>query len=224
MSQYTQTKLILIPLFLVSIQTALLRNTSTNELENKITAHLDPSNPNHTIKDQLMLQRLNVENTTSDMFTNRNIPAVNACNKDSCSEPNYCISNKVCKCVGDFITYDLERKNDKFCNYKRKRQLTALLLEFLFPIGFGHFYSERMLCGMIKFIVYISIGSYGIVMLFKGLPRWNTIRKSSVDELLHYILAPLLIFVLGIWHIFDLYMFLSNKYYDGHGVSMVAFK
>ena len=212
MSYLKVLKCFLFTLLYLQIISTRIKDKRLNELENKILNHFEL----YGIKtDQNMLQGFN---------DNKNTPITykDTCNPNTCMEPNYCTSNKLCKCVGDYITFNLDDNDNKFCNYQQKRQLTALLLEIIFPIGFGHFYSERVLCGMIKFIVYALVGIYGILVFKRGIPI--NLKKANGEDFLHFMIASVLICGAFTWHVFDVYMLFTNRYYDGNGISMITFK
>jgi hypothetical protein len=205
-------------LLLLPADTTLLKVKHTNELDNKVIDHFELNEVSNAMKNIPILRGINNNTIIHEINSN------STCNAETCGEPNYCISSKVCRCVDDYITYSPVQNQEIFCNYKRKRQLTALLLEIIFPIGFGHFYSGRMLCGLIKLILYMLVGSYGLGVFYHGVPSLTTLSKTSLEKVVHTTLACSLICGISVWHIFDIYMLFENRYYDGNGISLVTFK
>jgi hypothetical protein len=219
---YTGRNIIFLHIILISTVIPTKEGGSSKlELHNKIIDHYGPYDVAN--KHPSMLR--GVGNSNGDIFDSQNQAIQhNICNSDSCEAPNYCLNNKVCKCTGDFITYNLNKENiNIFCNYKKKRQLTAILLEIIIPIGFGHFYSGRVLCGLLKLLIFSILSLYAFKVLYSGLPNIAVLKTASFEQISHYLLAIMIILGIVIWHFFDLYMFFTNKYYDGNGVTLVAF-
>ena len=109
---------------------------------------------------------------------------------DDCSNNGEC-QNGMCKCKKKYVTYiDLKKINKKYeetsedidgmlsssvkmCNYKRKDQLTALMLSIFIGFGSEHFYMGNNDVGAGKFVFYIfcyflNIGLFLFYMLFKN--------------------------------------------------------
>ena len=93
-------------------------------------------------------------------------------NKD-CSDNGIC-SNGLCKCDKAYVTYiDSEEQNEKYlsntddnidielpsdfkmCNYKLRKQLTALMISIFVGFGSEHFYMENYSVAAGKFVFYI---------------------------------------------------------------------
>jgi hypothetical protein len=220
--------IIFVTILIVSLTTVFSKENINNgsEIENKIKNRIEQNNPTSTGKSKG--SDFKNQKTMLNLYDYQNrIIQHTICNADTCAKPNYCVSSKVCKCTGDYITYNIKNEQNiyAYCNYKRRRQLTALLVEIIIPIGFGHFYSGRMLCGLIKFMTYIIVGLYCLKVYWSGYPKvFTDNKKSTFDEIINFMLATLFLSAISIWHLFDLYMFFSNKYYDGNGVSLVPFR
>ena len=109
---------------------------------------------------------------------------------DDCSNNGEC-QNGMCKCKKKYVTYiDLKKINKKYeetsedidgmlsssvkmCNYKRKDQLTALMLSIFIGFGSEDFYMGNNDVGAGKFVFYIfcyflNIGLFLFYMLFKN--------------------------------------------------------
>ena len=78
------------------------------------------------------------------------------CDLENCYGPyGYCFSKSICKCNDNYA--HIKNKNYALCSYKRKEQLYAFLIEVIFSFGFGHFYCNRYLNFIAKFIIESNI-------------------------------------------------------------------
>ena len=144
-----------------------------------------------------------------------------------------------CICDEGFITKD---ENDSIkCCYEQKLQKYAILLEIL-PLGFGHYYSGRIINFVIKLIFQSIIILY---MLFYSLccQNFDKIRKYRGYELLSndskkndYInnlkskidtgrMVTVAIYIctfiiMIIWQCLDIFLFGLNVYTDGNSVKL----
>ena len=144
-----------------------------------------------------------------------------------------------CICDEGFITKD---ENDSIkCCYEQKLQKYAILLEIL-PLGFGHYYSGRIINFVIKLIFQSIIILY---MLFYSLccQNFDKIRKYRGYELLSndnkkndYIknlkskidtgrMVTVAIYIctfiiMIIWQCLDIFLFGLNVYTDGNSVEL----
>ena len=144
-----------------------------------------------------------------------------------------------CICDEGFMTKD---ENDSIkCCYEQKLQKYAILLEIL-PLGFGHYYSGRIINFVIKLIFQSIIILY---MLFYSLccQNFDKIRKYRGYELLSndskkndYInnlkskidtgrMVTVAIYIctfiiMIIWQCLDIFLFGLNVYTDGNSVKL----
>ncbi|MCQ2817334.1 MAG: hypothetical protein MJ252_08730 [archaeon] len=68
----------------------------------------------------------------------------------------YCFNDK-CMCARNYMTVSNEYISNKAginCNYKTKSKFIAFILEFFFPIGVGHLYTENITFAIIKFSLF----------------------------------------------------------------------
>ena len=128
--------------------------------------------------------------------------------KGTCFE-NTCICN---------IGYTTLAKDEVLCEYEEKEHSIAFFLEFFFPFGTGHFYSERNFFGIIKLLL------CGLLCLFWCGDICNLRIRFTVNSKLDKIhigcvLVNFLTFTL--LHIVDLICFGFNIYKDGNGMDMI---
>ena len=64
-------------------------------------------------------------------------------------------SEYLCICDSKYTTYP--EKNEIKCNYERKRQLKAFLLEFFLTYGAGHFYTHNYKYAIPKLCVFVFL-------------------------------------------------------------------
>ena len=104
---------------------------------------------NYDIND---INKKNINNRK--LINNTNIKC-NLMNKnETCSLNGECNSNGICVCYKKYTTYNA--KKGIFCNYERKEQLKAFILEMIFGIfGGGYFYLERYVMGIIQCVITI---------------------------------------------------------------------
>ncbi|MCQ2817044.1 MAG: hypothetical protein MJ252_07245 [archaeon] len=136
------------------------------------------------------------------------------CNYSNCPPLQGVCFNNQCICGKGYATVNNEyiNSNGISCNYKTKSQFIAFLLEFFFPIGVGHLYSERTLMASIKFgiFVFFLIGFCSELCLLK-----TAMNKCIICLSIFFILDIIIWF--GI-QLVDLCGFALGFYKDGHGV------
>ena len=137
------------------------------------------------------------------------------CNDIICPpQQGYCRADK-CICLKGFLTIKDEKK---FCNYKQKNTMTALLLETFGLIGFGHLYAGRFFNAFIKLIIFYGIICFGFQFVIQLL------KENSDSDLANYIRIGISLTCFGIpiiWHFLDLYYWAFNKYLDGNGMPLL---
>jgi hypothetical protein len=161
------------------------------------------------------------------------IAEVSKCDFDSCDTGNgRCLTNTKCQCNYSFI--NAPNLSNKACDYKLTFQLTALLLEMLFPIGFGHFYCKRYLIGFIKFVILFIIPMiiFAIMKLYfynnddlrrKKFGGKNKIIEKflSLDSIMKRLISFYYLIIFISWYLFDLVIFAANKHKDGSGFDLI---
>jgi len=155
------------------------------------------------------------------------------CNLENCQIGNgRCVSENKCQCNYAFI--NVSGVSKLACDFKLSYQLTATILEILFPIGFGHFYCKRYLIGFIKFSVLFVIPLI-IYAIFKAyfvdnkedfyIIKNNGNRRFkdffSLDNIIKRQISFYFIIIFAMWYLFDLVIFVSNKHKDGSGFDLI---
>ncbi len=127
-----------------------------------------------------------------------------------------CINSK-CECYYQYTTLT-SNFNGKFCNYKKHLRVTAFFLEFFFPIGLGHLYTDKLKLAIFKFVSFMIFFTF-----FCG--EFFCIRcKLSALNKCHLYLAVFILFDLFVWiclQICDLVSYGFGFYYDGNGVELI---
>ncbi len=103
--------------------------------------------------------------------------------------------------------------SDKFCDVKKKKQLTAFLLELFVGFGAGHFYRHHYLMASLKLVAFV-FGIY-VICLFPLTAKCVTDCCDS-DCLVVLVSILFYLYALGLafWYIWDLVYFGKNKYKD----------
>jgi len=130
---------------------------------------------------------------------------------------NFMMSN--CTCLPEYDTFPVT--SIIRCNYEKKMQKTAFLLELFLSYGSGHFYINNSKMAIPKFLFWFT-GYYLFIIL-------RVIYKQKEDEdpdkntfaTVSIILGFIFLILMVIWQIVDLVMFGLNKYTDGNGIDLL---
>lgn len=114
-----------------------------------------------------------------------------------------------CECNSPYISYKGEE-----CNYKRKSQLTAFLLQlFLGEFGAAEFYTEYYLFAFIKLgLVAFSMLSFCVAF------------KSGCGSICVRLVMTVVMVAVALWWIVDSFRYGMNKIPDGNGVSLHSWR
>jgi len=143
----------------------------------------------------------------------------------NCTEnPDKCVfdhmecddKNETCNCTKEYATI-INDKDGKYCNVKRKKQLTAFLLELFVGFGAGHFYRKAYLMASLKLVAFV-FGIY-VICLF---PLTAKLVTDCCDSDCLVVLVSIIFYLyaagLASWYILDLVYFGKNKWPDcSHG-------
>ena len=123
-------------------------------------------------------------------------------------------NEKKCVCLDSHATYP--ENSEKQCNYKRKKQLTAFLLEFFVTYGAGHFYTKNYKLAIPKLVVFVVFYCLFIVLRIISKAR----EESKVASLIICITALVCLVGMLCWQLYDLIQFGRNKHKDGNGIKL----
>lgn len=141
----------------------------------------------------------------------------NKCNYLICpSDQGFCKADK-CVCLEGYLSVQNE-KTDKYCNYKQKNIITALLLETFGLIGFGHLYAGRVFNGILKLFCFYIIICYGSQFVIQFM------KENTDSDIAYYIKLGISVICIGtplVWHFIDLYNWANNNYKDGNGLPLL---
>lgn len=133
------------------------------------------------------------------------------CKEKNSEKNNY---DKECVCFEEFGT--TENSYNYECNYQKKSQLKAFLLELILSNGAGHFYLENYFLAISKLLVWVIIYYSFIILRI-------TCKSAEDNKKISFLIAAFaLFFCIGMlsWQIIDLVFFGLNKYSDGNGVEL----
>lgn len=157
--------------------------------------------------------------------------------KFACEDPKRdCSGNGICSSDGDeclcfdgyqtyFNDFDDYVKNRPRCNYKSKKQLTALLLGTFLSFGSVHFYLGNYIVGYIQLFLFLLIlGFNTMVIAMLSIKHLKKLNRSQIKDSFSFcIVITLLSFVFLFWFTFDLIMVFFNLYKDGNNAPLETF-
>ena len=159
--------------------------------------------------------QLNTNNTKSHIPCGNN----NFCHYSQgyCQETyNDNIKNQTCICFPEFTT--LENEDNIMCNYIKKSQLKAFILELIFSNGTGHFYLENYYFAIPKLFLWVFAYYFFIVLRITCKNSEENIKTTLMLGLVACCFCIGMLF----WQIFDLVYLGMNKYKDGNGMEMYS--
>lgn len=130
----------------------------------------------------------------------------------NCQEIN---NEYFCKCLEQFATYPLTSEIQ--CNYERKKQLNAFLLEFFVTYGAGHFYTENYKYAIPKLLVFIFLYCLFIVLRIVSKAK----EENKTANLIICIFAGVCFVGMITWQLIDVFKYGYNKYKDGNGIELL---
>jgi hypothetical protein len=160
----------------------------------------------------------------------------NFCDSTICTtEGGICFVNNLCLCRNCYIT--LKTQNDhRLCNYAQYSSMKAFILEFLFPLGIGHFYMGNNINGIIKLLItiFMHCGIYFCFTYFIIIFRThvmnsfdyrsynnpivlNTIEQDVLTLKNIALFSNITFFII---HAIDLYWLLNANYRDGNNQNL----
>ncbi len=128
-----------------------------------------------------------------------------------------CFEDTSFVCNNDWDTYP--ETSIEMCNYKKKTQLIAFLLETFLSFGVGHFYTNNYKKAIPKLLFWI-LGFYLLLSI-----RFYSKQKESTDSvsLLFCLFGFITCTGMIIWHISDIVsLALNYGYLDGNGIELYS--
>jgi hypothetical protein len=138
-----------------------------------------------------------------------------SCDDYPCPEARgICNIENTCSCFRGYMTNTNFAKYGSYqCNYQKKSQMVAFLLEFILSFGSGHFYLGNYVMGISKFFFCAAS-----MFLFCFLPYLTAQHKTmNINKLVPYFQC-LTIILFCIWQIIDSILFGMNYYNDSNGI------
>lgn len=147
----------------------------------------------------------------------RNLQTTLTCGNYKCPEEGgYCAGtyNQICVCYDEYDSYPF----DKFemCNYKRKKQIIAFVLELFLMFGIGHFYLANYKLAIIKLIFFIL--GYSLFIVLRKMSKKT--EENNTFSLLTALFGCFICILIIIWQIIDVILLGLGRYTDGKGIEM----
>lgn len=142
------------------------------------------------------------------------------CGNEKCTQKgSYCSknidNNYYCECYKEYATFPLN--SEIKCNYKRKKQIKAFLLELFVTYGSAHFYTGNYKYAIPKLIVFVTL-----YCLYVGLRAVSKTKEENkrVNKIIS--ISAIICFIgMLIWQIIDLVKYGRNEYKDGNGIELL---
>jgi hypothetical protein len=160
-----------------------------------------------------------LKNSTFTFTTGEsNYYAYGPCSKANCDLPyGTCSNENTCICQMGYAQSPNRNvtSNEPSCDYKLKSQACFFLLEVIFWVGIGHFYTGRILYGLLK-LIFISV-----VILLDCLFKYKFYKKfvHKTQKKLNVILY-FLYFTILLWQTLDIILIGLNRFKDGKGFNI----
>ena len=139
------------------------------------------------------------------------------CNSLNCPPLRGICKGDICICDDNYITINDKNSpsNGIFCNYALKSRFIAIVLEFFFPFGVGHFYSGKTFLASVKLGLFILLISMCCAVLC-------CVNAKSSNPCSFFICLILVLSLFGIFimEILDLIFYAIGFYVDGNGINM----
>ena len=136
------------------------------------------------------------------------------CDHGDCTQYTDDPSNYFCNCHEGYDTHPFD--NPIKCNYKKKSQLKAFLLELLLCYGAGHFYIHNYKRAVPKLIVFVFF--YCLFIALRIITKAKEENKKA--NLIISISAGVSLVGMVTWQIIDLVGFGKNQFDDGNSIGL----
>lgn len=121
---------------------------------------------------------------------------------------------ETCTCNDEYATYPYD--TDILCQYKKKKQLIAFLLEFFLMLGIGHYYLENYVHAILKSIIFLTAYSLFITLKFLSVKT----EQNNPYRVVISLIASLFLITIIIWQCIDVILMGIGFYTDGNGVEL----
>jgi hypothetical protein len=125
-----------------------------------------------------------------------------------------CNNNTTCVCNTTYDTYPED--STVMCNYKKKSQLLAFILELFVTFGAGHFYTLNLKMAIPK-VLFWFLG-YSLFIILRIINKKKD--ENNPTMLMISLWGCLTCTIMVIWQIVDIFMFALNGYQDGYGIDL----
>lgn len=146
----------------------------------------------------------------------------------SCSGNGQCSSgSNDCECFGHFKTYYTNYEdyltNKPRCNYKGKKQSTALLLAIFLSCGSVQFYLGHYLLGSLQLCFFAFAFCFNTFYIIKlSLKHLKKLQPNEVRESFNVLVVMSIFFIcIAFWYTLDVIMVCLNIYRDENYVSLL---
>lgn len=134
------------------------------------------------------------------------------CKFGNCTNPNF----SVCDCDSKYVTFPEDNKNN--CDYLRKSQLIALILETFVMFGAGHFYMKDYEIAIVKLFIWVFGYFIFISIRFIG----NKENANSSSGVMIAFFGCFFCCVMVFWQVVDFILFATNNYKDGNNIDLIS--
>ena len=151
------------------------------------------------------------------LFTSEECPDNTKCIHGYCQSDFYNEDGTIkykCICNTGYTTHP--ENNEEKCNYKKKSQLKAFLLELILCYGAGHFYINNYKRAIPKLIVFVFF--YCLFIALRIITKAKEENKRA--NLIICISAGVSLIGMIIWQIIDLVGFGKNQFDDGNNIKL----
>jgi hypothetical protein len=126
-------------------------------------------------------------------------------------------TNLLCICKDQFSTLP-NSNSTTLCDYKRKKQAIAFILESIVTYGAGHFYCENYQFAVPKLFFWVI--SYCLFIFLKNVAKSGEQQNTTVFVV--SLIACLFLTVMFAWQLADMIMYGMNLYKDGNGIELLS--
>lgn len=167
------------------------------------------------------------QNSQNKTTNNYSYAILNKCDNSTCNpDVGYCLSNNMCACKEEFANFPMNKTETFYpnsaCNYEKRKQVIAFLLEFFVPFGTSYFYLGRKEVGLLKVSVLFFIPLV-LLIIFCHCCKSTSPINNKANSILFNTFSLIYLVGLIVWLFWDLINISLGKYTDVNGVSLSAY-